>query len=117
MIFYIIGAIPILTGMDIETVSRLGNGVSLIYVLFPIFTGFLIYRKNPEAMAKSSFKMGKTALYILTAISLASYILAAILNFGDIEGAWKLMVIYSTVVIAYAWIREKHVLQVTGAGK
>ena len=117
VIFYIVGAIPILTGMDIETVSRLGNGVSLIYVLFPIFTGFLIYRKNPEAMAKSGFKVGKTALYILTAVSLASYILAAILNFGDIEDAWKMMVIYSAAVIAYAWIREKHVLRVTETQK
>ncbi|MDD5846000.1 MAG: APC family permease [Lachnospiraceae bacterium] len=115
VVFYIIGAIPILTGMDIETVSRLGNGVSLIYVLFPIFTGFLIYKKNPEAMAKSSFKVGKTALYVLTAISLADYIMAAILNFGDIEGAWKMMVIYSAIVIVYAWIREKHVIRIAEA--
>ena len=106
-IFYVIGAIPILTGMDIETVSRLGNGVSLIYVLFPIFTGYLIYKKSPQAMAASQFKIGKKPLYVLTTIGLVGYIIAAILNFSDIENAWQAMLIFSAVVIVYAWLRER----------
>ena len=109
IIFYIIGAIPILTGLDISTVARLGNGVSLIYVLFPIATGYLIYKKNPEAMAKSTFKVGPTALYILTTIALIGYIIAAILNFSDIAGAWQMMLGYSVLVIIYTFLREKHV--------
>lgn len=110
-VFYIVGAIPIITGMDIETVSRLGNGVSLIYVLFPIFTGYLIYKKNPEAMEKSTFKVGKTALYIITTIALISYIIAAILNISDITGAWKLMLVYSVIIICYAILREKYYIK------
>ena len=116
IVFYVIGAIPILTGMDLETVARLGNGLSLIYVLFPIFTGYLIYRKNPAAMEKSTFKVGKTALCVLTTIALASYILAAVLNFGDIKNAWLLMLVYSAVVIVYACLREKKVKAIA-AGK
>ena len=46
LVFYVVGVIPILTGLDISTIARLGNGVSLIYVLFPIFTGYLIYQKK-----------------------------------------------------------------------
>ena len=108
IIFYIIGAIPILTGLDISTIARLGNGVSLIYVLFPIFTGYLIYKKNPEAMARSTFKIKPVPLFILTTIALIGYILAAILNFGDISSAWQMMLIVSAVVIIYAFLREKH---------
>lgn len=108
-IFYIIGAIPILTGLDIDVISRLGNGLSLIYVLFPIFTGYLIYKKNPDAMANSSFKIGKIPLYVLTTLALAGYIMAAILNFADIQNAWQMILIYFAVVIIYAFIREKHV--------
>ncbi|MBR2805765.1 MAG: amino acid permease [Oscillospiraceae bacterium] len=107
IVFYIVGAIPILTGLDISTIARLGNGVSLIYVLFPIATGYLIHKKNPEAMAKSTFKMGRTALYILTTVALIGYIIAAILNFSDIAGAWQMMLIYSAIVIIYAFIRER----------
>ena len=108
-VFYIIGAIPILTGLDIGTIAMLGNGVSLIYVLFPIFTGYLIYKKNPKAMAKTSFKVKKPVLMVLTTVALAGYVMAAILNFSDIENAWQMMLIYSAVVIVYAFLREKKV--------
>ncbi len=108
-VFYIVGAVPILMGLDLTTISLLGNGVSLIYVLFPIFTGYLIYKKNPEAMEKSSFKVPKPVLMVLTTVALVGYIVAAVLNFSDIANAWKLIVGYSVVVIVYAFLREKYV--------
>lgn len=108
-VFYIVGAIPILTGLDIETISRLGNGLSLIYVMFPIFAGYLIYKKNPQAMANSTFKMKRVPLAILTTVALGSYTMAAILNFGDIQNAWQLMIGYSAIVLIYAFLREKKV--------
>lgn len=106
-VFYIVGVIPILTGLDIEVISRLGNGLSLIYVLFPIAVGYLIYRKNPKAMEKSSFKIARIPLWILTTVALAGYVMAAILNFADIQNAWQMMVIFFAVVIAYAFVRER----------
>lgn len=108
-IFYIIGAVPILTGLDIETIALLGNGLSLIYVMFPIFTGYLIYKKNPEAMDKTSFKVKKPVLMVLTTVALAGYAMAAILNFSDIQNAWQMMLAYSALVIIYAFLREKKV--------
>ena len=108
-VFYIIGAIPILTGISIETISRLGNGLSLIYVLFPISAGYLIYRKNPAAMRQSSFKIKPAPLFILTTVSIIGYLIAAVLNFGDIKEAWQLMAGYSAIVIIYAFMREKKV--------
>ena len=112
-VFYIVGAIPILTGLDISTIARLGNGVSLIYVLFPIFTGYLIYKKNPTAMENSTFKIKKPLLFVLTTVALIGYVIAAILNFSDISSAWQMMLIFSAVVIVYAWIREKKVKEIS----
>lgn len=45
--------------------------------------------------------------------------MAAVLNFGDIQSAWQLMLVYSAVIIAYAFWREKKVagLTATGANK
>lgn len=108
-IFYIVGAVPILTGLSIDTISRLGNGLALIYVMFPIFVGYLIYKKNPEAMEKSSFKLSKPVLMVVTTIALICYIIAAVLNFADIKNAWQMMVGYSVIVIIYAFLREKKV--------
>lgn len=118
-IFYIVGLVPIITGLSLETISRLGNGLSLIYVMFPIATGYIIHKKNPTAMANTTFKIGKSVLMVLTTVALASYAMAAILNFGDIQNAWQLMLIYSAAIIAYAFWREKKVvgLSATGTGK
>lgn len=114
-IFYIVGLIPIVTGLDLETISRLGNGVALIYVMFPIATGYIIHKKNPTAMANSTFKVSQKALMILTTVALIGYAMAAVLNFGDIQSAWQLMLIYSAVIIAYAFWREKKVVSLTSA--
>lgn len=105
-VFYIVGVIPILTGLSIDTISRLGNGLSLIYVLFPIACGYLIHKKNPKAMEETPFKIGKVPLYILTSVGLAGYVMAAILNFADIQDAWQMILIYFAVVIVYAFVRE-----------
>lgn len=111
-IFYIIGAVPILTGISLDTVAMLGNGLSLIYVMFPIATGYLIHKKNPEAMEKTTFKMSKGVLAVITTVALGGYIMAAILNITDIQNAWQLIAVYFAVVIIYAHIREKHVKKV-----
>ena len=60
-------------------------------------------------MAKTSFKVKKPVLMVLTTVALAGYVMAAILNFSDIENAWQMMLIYGAVVIVYAFLREKKV--------
>ena len=116
-VFYIVGLIPIVTGLSLETISRLGNGVSLIYVLLPIATGYLIHKKNPQAMANSPFKMSKPVLYVFTTVALIGYIMAIYFNLSDIQNAWQLILIYSAVVIVYAFLREKHVTSLSAVGK
>ena len=60
-------------------------------------------------MANSTFKMKRVPLAILTTVALGSYTMAAILNFGDIQNAWQLMIGYSAIVLIYAFLREKKV--------
>lgn len=108
-IFYIVGLVPIVTGLSLETISRLGNGLSLIYVMFPIATGYIIHKKNPTAMANTTFKISRNVLMVLTTVALGSYAMAAVLNFGDIQSAWQMMLIYSAVIIVYAFLREKKI--------
>ena len=65
-------------------------------------------------MARSSFKIRPVPLFILTTIALIGYIIAAILNFGDISSAWQMMLILSAVVILYAFLREKQLKKKKG---
>lgn len=115
-VFYIIGAVPILTGLDLQTIAMLGNGLSLIYVMFPIFVGFLIYKKNPNAMKNSTFKIARIPLMILTTVALGGYAMAAILNFSDIQNAWQMILIFAAALIVYAFLREKHVKKLAAEG-
>ena len=59
-------------------------------------------------MRNSTFKIKPVPLFILTTVALIGYIIAAVLNFGDISSAWQMMLIYSAVVIVYAFIRERY---------
>lgn len=113
-IFYIIGAVPILTGLSLDTIARLGNGVSTLYVLLPIAAGYMIHKMNPEAMEKTPFKMSKNTLYVLTTVSLIGYVIVAILNIADIQNAWQMIVGYVAVVMIYAFLREKKVKEIAG---
>jgi len=108
IIFYIIGAVPILTGISIRTIAMLGNGVSLIFFLFPIFTGLLIHKKNPEAMANSRFKISRTVLSVISIIAIICYVIAAILNISDIQNSWILIVCIGVAAVIYANIRERY---------
>ncbi len=108
-IFYIIGLVPIITGVSIRTIAMLGNGVSLIYLMFPIAAAFFVHEKNPEAMANAQFKISKNTLKVMTVISIGLYGLAAYLNFADIASSWMLIVGYSAIVLVYATLRFKHV--------
>ncbi len=54
---------------------------------------------------------------ILTTIALAGYVMAAILNFADIQNAWQMIVVFFAIVIIYAFAREKHVNKVAAENK
>ena len=108
IIFYVIGAFPILSGISIRTIAMLGNGVSLLFFIFPIITGLLIHKKNPEAMANSRFQISRSTLSILSVIALILYVIAAALNLGDITNSWILIVTIAVAAIIYANVRERY---------
>ena len=107
-IFYIIGAVPILSGVSIRTIAMLGNGISLFFFIFPILTAFLIHKKNPEAMAKTPFPLKKPVLFTFAAIAIVCYGIAAALNISDITNSWILIVVITVAAIIYAHMREKY---------
>jgi len=107
-IFYVIGAFPILTHISIRTIAMLGNGISLFFFIFPMLTAFLIHKKNPEAMAKTTFPIKKTVLFVFATIAIICYAIAAALNISDITNSWILIVVITIAAIIYANLREKY---------
>jgi len=108
LIFYIIGSVPILTGWDIRTIAMLGNGVSLVFFIFPTFAAYYLYKKTPDLVEKSLFKLSRPALMVVTTIALVTDVIAAVLNLGDIQNSWIMMVVIVAASIIYANLRERY---------
>jgi len=109
-VFYVLGSVPILTGVSIRTIAMLGNGVSLLFFLFPVFTGLLIHKKNPVAMANSRFKVSRLTISIIAVIALVVLLIAAALNISDITNSWIMILIIGVAAVIYAHIRERYLI-------
>ena len=55
LLFYIIGALPIITGMSLNVVAQLGTGISLIVFAFPALASTQLPKKYPDAYKQSPF--------------------------------------------------------------
>lgn len=109
-VFYIIGLVPILTGVSTRYIAMLGNGVSLIYVLFPIIACMLLPAKNPEAYEKAIFKLPRWAMVVCPALALMLQGFAAYLSIGDLDSTgWLLLASYCALVWIYIFFRSKKV--------
>jgi len=108
VIFYIIGSIPILTGWNIRTIAMLGNGVSLLFFIFPIVAAYFMYAKTPDLMENAAFRLKKPILMLIATIALVCYVIAAVLNLSDITNSWILIVCLFVGAILYANLRERY---------
>ncbi|MDW8542974.1 APC family permease [Staphylococcus sp. KG4-3] len=91
LIFYIIGAIPIVTGMSLNVVAQLGTGISLIVFAFPALAVTQLPKKYPEAYKQSPFKVPYPVLIVIAIIAIIvllyqSYLLISDLKVGYMIG-------------------------------
>ncbi|MBM2657383.1 APC family permease [Staphylococcus pseudoxylosus] len=102
LIFYIIGALPIVTGMSLNVVAQLGTGISLIVFAFPALAVTQLPKKYPEAYKQSPFKVPYPVLIIIaiTAIIVLlyqSYLLISDLKMGYMIGTLIYILLSATI--------------------
>lgn len=105
-VFYVIGSIPILTGLSLETISALGTGVILVSNVIPIFAASQLPKKYPELYKKAPFKLSKTALNIVVGLAVIllavqGYLLLSSLSYKFMIGAGVYMVAAALYVIIF----------------
>ncbi|REB08760.1 amino acid permease [Sporosarcina sp. BI001-red] len=69
-LFYIIGVIPILGGVSLDTISKLGLGVLLFAAIIPVIAVTQLPKKYPELYAKSKFKLPPKVLMAVVVVSI-----------------------------------------------
>lgn len=106
--FYIIGLIPILTGVSTRYIAMLGNGVALIFGLFPTLACLFLIKKRPEAYEKAYFKLPRWAMVVMPVVGMTVFAFGAYLSINDLDKmGWIILVAYCSLVLIYTHIRGK----------
>ncbi len=99
-VFYILGLLPVITGVSLSAISTIGSCAMLFRVLIPVCSCFLVHKKYPEACAKSFFLFKPAVLYVT--VGIASIIL--LIQMGvllDMQTTFMIYVSLITVLCAF----------------
>jgi len=102
LIFYIIGVLPIISGMSLDVVAQLGTGISLIVFAFPALAVTQLPKKYPKAYKQSFFKLPYPILVIIATLAIVvllyqSYLLISDLKLGYIMGTFAYVFISALI--------------------
>ena len=109
-VFFVMGAFPILTGMDMNTISNMGIGTDMVSSFLAIFACWNLPKKVPEQWKKSTFRMSDTALHILLLVLMVLVVASSYVNFSSLDA--KSLIgcgIYMVVLVIYTVSRHKTV--------
>lgn len=110
-LFYIVGMLPIVTGMTLEYVTILGNAVGILFGIIPVLALYNLYERRPDAYARAAFRLPVLAMKIAPVAALCIYAFGVYLSmdFIGMTGLLTLLV-YAALLLAYAFWREQTVL-------
>jgi len=109
-LFYVVGMLPIVTGMTLQYVTILGNAVGIIFGIIPVLALYNLYDRNPEAWRRASFRLPIIAMKIVPLVALAVYAFGVYLSMGFIGiNGFVALLVYAGMLLAYAFWREPHV--------
>lgn len=109
-LFYIIGVIPIITGLSLETIGVLGSGISLFMALLPVAASFNLHKKYPEACGNAPFMIKPKLFKLLVGVSIVLLIIQSILLFSTLgKNAIVLSLVYAIIALIISLIiSRKH---------
>ena len=110
-LFYLVGMLPIVTGMTLQYVTILGNAVGIIFGIIPVLALYNLYDRNPEAYRQASFRLPVVAMKIVPVAAFVVYAVGVYLSVGFIGmSGFVALLVYAAILLAYAFWREPHVI-------
>ena len=111
LVFYVVGAIPILTGMDLTVISNMGVGTDVLTEFVILVACWFLPAKFPKEYRSSMFYMNEKLFHaILLGIGIlqlgTSYV-----NLSDLQPVhYACLGVYLVVLFIFTQVRYKHVL-------
>lgn len=110
LIFYVVGAIPILTGMDTTTISNMGVGVNQVILIMEVIACWRLPKLMPEAYESATMKLSLPVLRVLLVLSIALNVGTFVITMdGMTPVVWGATIAFVVLLILYTVIRWKHV--------
>lgn len=109
-VFFVMGAIPIVTGMDTTTIANMGIGTDLLAAFLLLVACWNLPKRVPELWEKSQFHMKdftyKVVMVLMAILNLAS----AYVNFADLDTPSLIGCgIYIVLLLVFIAVRYKYV--------
>ncbi|MED4584266.1 APC family permease [Brevibacillus choshinensis] len=108
-LFYLIGIIPIVTGLSLKSIASLGSGIGFFANLIPLIAATQMPKKYPELYNKSKFKFKPKNLRVIVVIAVIlslvqGYLLLRNLTAGLLVGVF----VYIVCAAIYVMIAGKN---------
>jgi APA family basic amino acid/polyamine antiporter len=109
LIFFVVGALPIVTGMDIAVIANIGVGLDVLTQFAVLIACFKLPKAFPKQYHASSFNIKESTLYLLLSIATISMAATAYVNLSDLTLPMYIGVaVYLIAAFIFTQIRYKH---------
>lgn len=106
LIVYLSGVIPVLLGVTLEDIAKMGVGLNMVIYAFPAVALTQLPRKYPELYAKARFKLPPWGYNVLAAVAVGLFGIQSYLLIADLNAKYLIaMGIYVALALVYAiWV-------------
>jgi APA family basic amino acid/polyamine antiporter len=110
LVFFVVGAIPILSGMDTTTISNMGVGLNQVCLVMEVIACWRLPKVMPEAYENAIMKLKLPVLYVLLVLSIILNVGTFIITMDGMTPAVLIgIAVFVVLLIAYTMVRWNHV--------
>lgn len=109
-VFFVMGAVPIITGMDLTLISNMGVGTDMITEFMVLLACWRLPKHLPEEYKKSAFYMSEGALHGILLVIGVLMLGTSYVNLSDLTVPAAIACgIYIVILFVYTQVRHKYV--------
>jgi APA family basic amino acid/polyamine antiporter len=109
LIFTLVGAVPIITGLDLKAIANMGIGLDMLCEFMILVACFRLPKVFPKEHAAAHFKMQGPAFYVFLSIVGILMLGTSYVNLSDLSGpVYTAIVIYLVFIVVLTLLRYKY---------
>lgn len=109
-VFYVVGAFPILSGMDLSTISSMGVGTDVLTEFVILVACWQLPKKFPKEFKASMFYIEEKKFHMLLTVIGGIMLYTSYVNLSDLTTNGIIgLAIYFAILFTYTQLRYKHV--------